>query len=186
MINYKIIALLGSSIINCKQAFLSSRSIINNINGLKFGYSTFFTMHEQQQQCKFSVLAESIISDNPSKVIYATEQVISSSCSKFLNLNGSSKGCSLSLVQQQQQQDETHQLIRSKSDKFDYRLLRLDNGIRVLLISDPSYKDLDSHISNQENHILIESSESECSDSVCSDDDESMSTCSSTTKKASV
>lgn len=59
------------------------------------------------------------------------------------------------------------ELLRSESDKFDYKLIQLENGIRVLLISDPSYKDLaslTSASSSQENVNSAGTSDVEMSD----------------------
>lgn len=75
------------------------------------------------------VLAESLISGPKENVVFATEDVISKSCSKFLSGYSPKPG-------------EQQMIIRAQSDKLDYKLIELNNGLRILLISDPSYKDL--------------------------------------------
>lgn len=107
---------------------------------------------------KYRTLAESIISDKSvnSAVKIATQEAVKESAQKFLNAHSLNGG---NLKQQE--------LLRSESDKFDYKLIQLDNGIRVLLISDPSYKDLASVTtpsSSQENVNSTGNSDVEMSD----------------------
>lgn len=107
------------------------------------------------------VLAESIVSDTSQTTVKANEQIIFETAQKYSN--GFKSG-----------HLEKSFLIRSNSDKFDYRLIQLENGIKILLVSDPSYKDINEHLSNKN---LSSSSDSE-SDSDSSDKSSNASSCS--------
>lgn len=108
-----------------------------------------------------TTLAESIISDKSAGVKIATQAAVQESALKFLNANTSAGA------------PKQQELLRAESDKFDYKLLRLNNGVRVLLISDPSYKELasvsSSAASSKEN--VNASSDVEMSDHEGSDAD---------------
>ncbi|KAJ6224009.1 hypothetical protein RDWZM_002554 [Blomia tropicalis] len=89
----------------------------------------------------YRTIAESRFTDKYN-VRYATDDVINESCTKFLPTVQQHRTLVYDEQQQQQsgdtKQTSYHQLIRSQSDRFDYRLIQLHNGVRALLISDSS------------------------------------------------
>ena len=116
-------------------------------------------------------LAESIISKKTGTLKVASQPVIDASCLKFINGT------------QTKPETEKQEFIRSQSDKFDYKLIQLQNGIRILLISDPSYKELGgSNSSSRENVNAMETSDTEGSDQESSDCDSMSSNSSSDSK----
>lgn len=103
----------------------------------------------------YSTIAESIISEpNGTKIFTATEEIVRDTTNTLLGLSPS------------EQQITNRFLIRSQSDKFDYKLIKLDNGITVFLISDPSYKELKNHVAHEKD----DSASSECDESSESSD----------------
>lgn len=112
----------------------------------------------------FRVLAESIISDQSATVVKANPQIIFESSQKYLTGFKSRDG-------------EKNFIIRANSDKFDYRLMELENGIKILLVSDPSFKN-NNDLGQDEN--LTNSTSNEC-DSDCSED----SSCTSSNSESS-
>ncbi|KAH9521126.1 Nrd1 complex RNA-binding subunit [Dermatophagoides farinae] len=106
----------------------------------------------------YEILAESVVSDsNNGQTVIATEKVVKDYTEKLLKIPN--------FLQQKQ---EKGFLIRSESDKFDYKILRLANDIRIVLISDPTYKQLSQSASED----IDESNDENEGD----DDEEKMST----------
>nr|XP_027196493.1 nardilysin-like [Dermatophagoides pteronyssinus] len=113
----------------------------------------------------FKVLAESIITDRPTdQIVIANEQIINDHTKKLLKIPN--------FLEQKQ---ENGILIRSESDKFDYKILQLENGIRLLLISDPTYRQLpQQQLSGNEN--IDDESDNDNADDDDDDEMEKMST----------
>lgn len=104
----------------------------------------FLLWSKTRKREMYRVIGKSIVSEN--NVVVVDSQIITSFAEKYLAGHRSKP------------EDGPVNFFRSRSDKFDYKLLQLPSGLRILLISDPSGDELDPHLSCPFESILTRSS----------------------------